>query len=1335
MARFGDLDTQYLDDAGDPLVNGKVYFYESGTTTLKNTFADVNLSIPNTNPVILTAAGRQPNIFFDGVAKAILTSNSDVQILVRDPVGETATDFGDEWVATKIYGANDVVLGSDGVYYRSLVSGNQNNNPVSTTNFWTLLYSVEWNAGITYQVGAVVTYDGEQYQSLQSTNLNQNPSTASSYWVLLSFAWLATATYSEDQNAVGTDGVLYTSLQDSNTGNDPATSPAYWVGTSAAAAASATAAAASATAAAASETAAEAAETNAETAQTAAEAAQAAAETAETNAETAETNAASSATAAASSASAASTSATNAATSATNAASSATAASGSASAAATSATNASNSASAAAASETAAETAETNAETAQAAAEAAQSAAETAETNAETAETNAASSASAAATSASNAATSASNSATSATASASSASASASSAAAAASTYDDFDDRYLGDKASDPTLDNDGNALLTGALYFNTTSNVMRVYNGSAWQDTAISPNSPTFTGTVTADGLSLGDNDKAQFGNSNDLEIYHDGSNNYVDGVSGAVFVRGSRIDLRGANNELMLVGNQNGSLISYYDNSAKLATTSTGIDVTGTATMDGLTVDGNTTIDGSLLFTGSTDRIRGGLNQPFSIDSRGNASGEGVKITHNSDAVALFDINGDISFYEDTGTTPKFFWDASAERLGLGTSSPSSLLHVQGGSSSGIIQLGTGIREWKHIVSSSTGYYFLQDATAGSNRITVDTSGNVGIGSTSPNISGFTGYTVASIQGSNGAVLELADSTYVNAIWSADDNLTIDADRTNAGADSYMRFRVDTSEKMRIDSDGNVGIGTDNPTRIGTGVTTLDLKGNDASEPDRSGGVYFTRYDGTKGMYIAHNNSQNVFAGLGTYPMVFRTNNTEAMRIDSSGFTGIGTSSPDKLLHIAASSTPTLRIENTDTTAAVNQSIGKIEFEGQDSSTNASGVRALIDAQYSGVGGQGRFVFQLAQENSASLSDSVKLNYSTQQFFTQNTERMRIDSSGNLLVGRTSVGSTGNGHSIRGGDSAIFSRDASGETMQVCRNASDGQLIQFKSNGTTVGIIGTQSGRLVIGSGDTGLRMAADVNNIVPWNTTTNLLSDAAIDLGGTTQRFKDLYLSGTAKVNAVTYTGTDGTSGQVLTTDGSGNATFADAGGGGGLQSMQVFTSSGTWTKPAGISKIKVTVVGGGGGGGGGSPGFGGGAGGASIKFIDVSAVSSVTLTVGSGGSGVSSGTGGTGGTSSFSSYLSSTGGSGGDGSNGGDGGAGSSGDINISGQSGDGGVYEQYGGLGGASILGGGGRSRQTSGNYGGGGGGGYTVYINTYPSGAGSSGIVIVEEYA
>jgi hypothetical protein len=55
-----------------------------------------------------------------------------------------------------------------------------------------------------------------------------------------------------------------------------------------------------------------------------------------------------------------------------------------------------------------------------------------------------------------------------------------------ASLYDQFDDRYLGSKTSEPTLDNDGGALLVGAMYFNSTSNLMKVYNGSAWQVTAV---------------------------------------------------------------------------------------------------------------------------------------------------------------------------------------------------------------------------------------------------------------------------------------------------------------------------------------------------------------------------------------------------------------------------------------------------------------------------------------------------------------------------------------------------------------------------------------------------------------------------------------------------------------------------------------------------------------------------------------------------------------------------------------------------------------------------------------------------------------------------------
>ena len=112
--------------------------------------------------------------------------------------------------------------------------------------------------------------------------------------------------------------------------------------------------------------------------------------------------------------------------------------------------------------------------------------------------TSAATSAAAAATSASAASTSASGAATSATNAGNSATAAASSAAAAATTYDNFDDRYLGDKSSDPTVDNDGNALLTGALYFNTTSDAMKVYSGSAWAAVAPTATSINLASQVT---------------------------------------------------------------------------------------------------------------------------------------------------------------------------------------------------------------------------------------------------------------------------------------------------------------------------------------------------------------------------------------------------------------------------------------------------------------------------------------------------------------------------------------------------------------------------------------------------------------------------------------------------------------------------------------------------------------------------------------------------------------------------------------------------------------------------------------------------------------------
>lgn len=131
--------------------------------------------------------------------------------------------------------------------------------------------------------------------------------------------------------------------------------------------------------------------------------------------------------------------------------------------------------------------------------EADKNAAATSATNAATSATAAAGSATSAAGSATTATTQATNAATSATNSANSATAAAASATAAAASYDSFDDRYLGAKSSNPTLDNDGNALVTGALYWNTVGGVMSVYDGAAWQPVTTGISSFTPYGNIAA--------------------------------------------------------------------------------------------------------------------------------------------------------------------------------------------------------------------------------------------------------------------------------------------------------------------------------------------------------------------------------------------------------------------------------------------------------------------------------------------------------------------------------------------------------------------------------------------------------------------------------------------------------------------------------------------------------------------------------------------------------------------------------------------------------------------------------------------------------------------
>jgi hypothetical protein len=155
--------------------------------------------------------------------------------------------------------------------------------------------------------------------------------------------------------------------------------------------------------------------------------------------------------------------------------------------------------------------------------------------------------------------------------------------------------------SSDPAT-----SLDAGDLAFNTTAAQLKYYDGSAWQGIApgiasVSADAtPSLGGDLDTNGndINFGDNDKAQFGASNDLQIYHDGSGSYIsDQGVGPLNLLSGGIRLKDTTDtETMLVANANGAVTVYYDNAPKFATTDTGIDVTGNANADSFTIDTGT-------------------------------------------------------------------------------------------------------------------------------------------------------------------------------------------------------------------------------------------------------------------------------------------------------------------------------------------------------------------------------------------------------------------------------------------------------------------------------------------------------------------------------------------------------------------------------------------------------------------------------------------------------------------------------------------------------------------------------------------------------------------
>jgi len=204
-----------------------------------------------------------------------------------------------------------------------------------------------------------------------------------------------------------------------------------------------------------------------------------------------------------------------------------------------------------------------------------------------------------------------------------------------------------------------------------------------------------------------------------------------------------------------------------------------------------------------------------------------------------------------------------------------------------------------------------------------------------------------------------------------------------------------------------------------------------------------------------------------------------------TNVMTLNQSGKVGIGTSSPT----------------------------GKLDVE---DTTGSLGATNDVTAEF--YRNDGTYGPRLQVRHSTSGTDLHHTYSSSASNFTFSnggTERMRIDSSGNLLVGKTSLSASTDGVEARA-DGELNSSKTSNIAFSVNRNGTDGDIAVFKKSGTIVGSIGVESNQLYAVTGDTGLKFAAGVDAVVPVNA-NGANRDNAINLGVSSVRFKDLYLSG--------------------------------------------------------------------------------------------------------------------------------------------------------------------------------------------------------------------------
>jgi hypothetical protein len=605
-------------------------------------------------------------------------------------------------------------------------------------------------------------------------------------------------------------------------------------------------------------------------------------------------------------------------------------------------------------------------------------------------------------------------------------------------------------------------------------------------------------------------------------------------------------------ASDNLRLVADVNnvdaGSRVEIFDGSTEVARFSAGaMLLTGTATMDGLTlgfqdvVSFNTTSNSiGNVYLGKINAVAGSAQNEVSkieLGNVGSSEDSGNFLVSTADAGtlksrALFDYNGDISFYEDTGTTPKFFWDASAERLGIGNSAPATALDVTGTVTANGIRLGANqgafntnydvieLGNAANILGSTTSEALILasnviNTPSGNQYITSDAASRILLNN------GTIDFTVASTGTAGDSVslrsaLNIANNgdisfyedtgTIAKLTWDASAESLSFADNAKAqfGAGNDLQIYHDGSNSyikeggtgnLRIQADdlyvfnvagnsvmisaldtGKVGLGYAGAEKLATTSTGIDVTGNiTVGTNDSIFAENNLRFKSTGAAYIDHNTvGQDInFRVSGSTSL-----DTNAMTVSSTGIDVTGTVTADGLTVDAGR----ISIDGgTDRTITINNGSGADRFT----------INNVV----------------------ASGATSITQTISYLSFVMGASEAMRIDSSGNLLVGKTAASGSTQGAELRA-DGRLLAVSTSDYAGYFNRKTTDGEIVRFVKDTTTVGSIGNNTDFYIASQDGTGVRFSA--TQVLPCSE-TGAIQNGSRDLGSSSGRFKDLYLSG--------------------------------------------------------------------------------------------------------------------------------------------------------------------------------------------------------------------------